>query len=577
MSVILKISFRNLIRQKRRNILLGISIAFGTCILIIANAFSHGLSDILLNKIIGRAFGHMVVMMNEKNGHTMSLIRDKDRIEQAIRDNIEGIDYVSEGVSTFTRALGNGKSEFVAIVGVDPVEEFYEEMPEVEGDIRDLANPDIENPISLYETMAENLNVSLNDTVKVKFQTIYGQSQTGRFTVVAVLKSTNPFMDYACFTHLSDLKPLMGYQPYETAMFSIAMKELKHPEIVKVEAEKLHKALEPNVAGYKGILQHTQAGDRDVEVLSVKPEEQPRQTLRDQLQIVAGDLDVALKDEQAVILSQSVADAQGVTVGDQVSLVYETKFEGTAEPETYQVGAIFTANAAVSADMVFIHSEAMYDTFFPVLPKEPVQLEADHPLFASLIKEWLLLERSPDSKALQQKYKELRNTDWRGATLDVTTMYEAASQVLQMENVLRIVTLVAVLILFFIILIGVVNTLRMTIRERTREIGTVRAIGMRQGDVGTSFLTEVMMLTLFAAVVGIILAFAIMYLLGLITIQDDGFFGIFLVDKHLHFVPIWQHVVQNLVLIFVITFVTAFFPSRRAARMSVASALRHYE
>ena len=176
MSVLLKISFRNLIRQKRRNILLGISIAFGTCILIIANSFSHGLSDILLNKIIGRAFGHIVVMMNERDKHTMPVIRDKERIEQAIRDNVEGVQYAYENVSAFTRGLGNGKSEFIVIIGVEPDEGFYEEMPPaVHGNIRDLTNPEIENPISLYESMADNLNVKLHDTVKVKFQTIYGQ------------------------------------------------------------------------------------------------------------------------------------------------------------------------------------------------------------------------------------------------------------------------------------------------------------------------------------------------------------------------------------------------------------------
>jgi len=577
MSVILKISFRNLIRQKRRNILLGISIAFGTCILIIANSFSHGLSDILLNKIIGRAFGHIVVMMNEKNGHTMPIIRDKERIEQAIWDNVEGIDYVYESVGPFTRALGNGKSEFIVIIGVEPDEGLYEEMPTAEGNLRELTSTEVENPIALYETMAKNLNVGLHDTIKVKFQTIYGQSQTGKFTVVAILKSTNPFMDYASFTHLDHLKPLVGYQPYETAMFSISMKDLKNPKVVISEAEKLHHALEPNVAGYMGTLQGNRLGMQTVEVLSVLPEEQARQTSNKHLQVVAGDLESALEDEQAVILSQTVAEAQELNLGDEITLIYETKFEGTSPSKTYRVGAIFEANADVTSEMLFIHPEAMYDTFFPLLPKEPAHLEPDHPLFSAVIKEWLLLERSPDSTSFQKKLKELRNSDWRGATLDVTTMYEAASMVLQMENVLKIVTLVAVLILFFIILIGVVNTLRMTIRERTREIGTVRAIGMRQSEVGQSFMAEVLMLTLFASIAGAILAFIVMYLLGLITIQDEGFFTIFLVDKHLHFVPTWTNVVQNLVLIMVITFITAFFPSRRAAKMSVASALRHYE
>jgi ABC-type antimicrobial peptide transport system permease subunit len=278
-----------------------------------------------------------------------------------------------------------------------------------------------------------------------------------------------------------------------------------------------------------------------------------------------------------VALSQTVADALGVTVSDEAALTYESKFQGTATPRTYQVGAIFEPNADVTATMVFVHADAMYDTFFPMLPKDPVILRKEHPLFASLIKEWTLLERSPDSKSFQKKLKDLRNTDWQGATLDVTTMYEAASQVLQLESVLKIVTLIAVLILFFIILIGVVNTLRMTIRERTREIGTIRAIGMQRTDVGKTFMAEVLLLTLFASIAGIILAFIVMKLVGFISIQDEGFFSIFLVEKHLHFVPTWINVVQNLALILMITFFTAFFPARRAAKMSVASALRHYE
>lgn len=576
MGLILKVSFRNLIRQKRRNILLGISIAFGMCILIVANSWSHGLSDILLNRIIGTAFGHIVLMMNEKGKSTMPIIRDKDRMIQVLEENIEGIDSVYESVSTYTRALGNGKSEYTAIVGIEPNEEFYSEFPASQGDVRDLDNTGYENPIALSETMASDLNVGLYDTVKVKFQTVYGQSQSARFTVVAILKADNVFMAMASFTHLNTLKPLMGYAPYETASLAVAMQDLKDPKIVLTEAEKVHTALTPNVAGYTGVLQANSVS-RSIKALSVLPEDAAQQAAQEQLQIAAGDLNTLFTADDSIAISQDTARSLGVSRGDSVSLVYESKFEGTAEPQTYRVAAIFTPNASAASDMVFLNSEAMYDTFFPVLPKEPVVLTTEHPLFTSLMKEWTLLERSPTSQALEKKYKELRNSKWRGATADVTTMYEAASMVLQMESVLKMVTLVAVLILFFIILIGVVNTLRMTIRERTREIGTIRAIGMQRADVGRAFMTEVMLLTLIASIVGLILAFLIMKVVGFIPIQDEGWFSIFLVDQHLHFVPTVNDVVIHLIMIMIITFLTAFFPARRAAKMSVSSALRHYE
>lgn len=61
MGLIFRLSLRNLFRQKRRNLLLGIGISFGMMILVVANSFSHGLVDVLINDIriqIFWAFGY---------------------------------------------------------------------------------------------------------------------------------------------------------------------------------------------------------------------------------------------------------------------------------------------------------------------------------------------------------------------------------------------------------------------------------------------------------------------------------------------------------------------------------------
>jgi len=144
--------------------------------------------------------------------------------------------------------------------------------------------------------------------------------------------------------------------------------------------------------------------------------------------------------------------------------------------------------------------------------------------------------------------------------------------------VLNIITISAVLILFFIILIGVVNTLRMTIKERTREIGTIRAIGMQKRDVWGIFMIETSLLSLFASIAGTLFAFILMGLLSLITFNvTDNPLGILLVSKHLYFLPSFWNVVFNITLILFITMITAYFPARRAANLSSAEALRHYE
>jgi len=153
-----------------------------------------------------------------------------------------------------------------------------------------------------------------------------------------------------------------------------------------------------------------------------------------------------------------------------------------------------------------------------------------------------------------------------------------ASDILKLEGVLNLITLSAVMVLFFIILLGVVNTLRMTIRERTREIGTIRAIGMQKIDVRNTFILETFFLTLFASIAGTILAFAAMWLLSSITFtMSDNPMGMLLVNSRLYFLPTFAGVAGNVLLILSIAVATAYFPARRAANLSPAKALGHFE
>jgi len=81
-----------------------------------------------------------------------------------------------------------------------------------------------------------------------------------------------------------------------------------------------------------------------------------------------------------------------------------------------------------------------------------------------------------------------------------------------------------------------------------------------------------------ASVVGILLAFGLMELLRLPTFDlRDNPFSMFFVQKHMYFVPKVSTMILNFVTIVVIAFLIAFFTARRAAKMRVADALRHYE
>jgi ABC-type lipoprotein release transport system permease subunit len=61
------------------------------------------------------------------------------------------------------------------------------------------------------------------------------------------------------------------------------------------------------------------------------------------------------------------------------------------------------------------------------------------------------------------------------------------------------------MVIFLLIVIGIINSMSMTVHERTREIGTLRAIGIRRSQLTLLFLAEAACLALAAAILGCVL------------------------------------------------------------------------
>jgi putative ABC transport system permease protein len=114
-----------------------------------------------------------------------------------------------------------------------------------------------------------------------------------------------------------------------------------------------------------------------------------------------------------------------------------------------------------------------------------------------------------------------------------------------------------------IALIGIVNTLMLSVLERTREIGLLRAVGMRRPQVRAMIRSEAVILATFGAVIGIVIG----TLMGLALVSSLRQQGITETS-----VP-WVRLVEFLILAAILGLVAASWPARRAARLDVLTAI----
>lgn len=577
MGLILRLSLRNLLRQKKRNLLLGLGIAFGMMVLVIASSFSHGMVDVLIEDIASTIYGQLVIDSQAGKGR-YSIVRDKQRLEEIIQETIKPDDLVAidEKLTMVVRAVGNGETDNVVFSGVTHRTEkeqqafFTSFLTLVEGDFKEFSSTQYEYPVIISQEKAKSLNVKVHDEIRIRMPMITGQIQAAKLTVIAIAKTNNAMLDMMVFMDGPRMKELMGYKPWEAAALKISLKNPK--KTAQKYADLIHQKLEPEIISIAGTVNR-----KPCQLVAFKNNAPTQQLLQQDIRIIQGD-PVKSLGKDGVMLDSQLARQLRVTAGDEIIFQYSTKYRGIYD-EKFEITAIYDSVSPLGANILLVNEERIHDLYNRYLPvkQEASDIAKLEPLVPLLATEWKLLERSADQDSLQKKYRDNRKLKTDQNKLDVVTMYEGASEVLKLEDVLNLVTVVAVLVLFFIILIGVINTLRMTIRERTREIGTIRAVGMQKKDVRNMFLLETLLLTLFSCGAGLVLGIIAMQILGTIRFDVTNALSIILKNNHLHFKINPLSLLSNFILIMLISGVTAYFPAQGAARLTTVEALRHYE
>jgi putative ABC transport system permease protein len=182
------------------------------------------------------------------------------------------------------------------------------------------------------------------------------------------------------------------------------------------------------------------------------------------------------------------------------------------------------------------------------------------------------------SNPAQSRYQKLaqlaRKETWEGTKYRVYTINDTISQIEQVVQILNTVSTVILVVLFLIILVGILNTFRIIIYERTKEIGTMRALGLQRPDVRNLFILEATFLAIGGVIAGFAAAGIVMLLLSFINFGTGTFFALFMKNGHLSFVPQLSQSSFHVILVVLLTMLAAYLPARRAAKLEPADALR---
>jgi putative ABC transport system permease protein len=260
--------------------------------------------------------------------------------------------------------------------------------------------------------------------------------------------------------------------------------------------------------------------------------------------------------DEVVGLSEGLVDILHLAVGGQAAVLTNT-LSGQANALDITVGHSFnTGNAGTNDKFAFV----------------PLAL-ARNLIDAEGRADRLTILLDDASQTLVMRDRLLQKLKAAGFDVEIQTWQELSSFYNQVHGMFDMIFGFIFLIVLTVVLMSVANSMGMTVVERTREIGTLRAIGLKRRGVVRLFTTESMLLTLIGCGVGLLVTLGVRWGINAANVS-------YVPPNSVSPVPLLidldsGRILFTFVLMGVVGTLAAFLPARRAAKKDIIDALGH--
>jgi putative ABC transport system permease protein len=255
-----------------------------------------------------------------------------------------------------------------------------------------------------------------------------------------------------------------------------------------------------------------------------------------------------------VVIGRLLAKQMNVHPGDDITVLTNT-IDGVMNAMDLSVAGVF------SAGIDEIDSQVMY---MPLLVTQEILDTQSVDIAVLKFKELSMAERSEKfiNSDMKKNDSGLVARSWR----DLAVLYRQVEKFYEVQNTLIEAILLALMFL------GILNTVSMTVVERTGEIGTLRALGESRKEIVSQFVLESVMLSIIGILTGILFSLFMIQLVDQLKIMTEMPGASTPFQIKIYFMM--SSVLYASSLASVTTIIATLIPALRASRLDIVEALR---